>query len=281
MTIEVSTDVNEMPNIEVNTDSAQNTPQDIETNVFLGPKGDKGDRGPSGIEVSEREPIDSDVKIWLKPDGDSSNILKVKTSGAFIDIPSIKGESATIEIGSVEYGEDISVTNSGTPTHAVLDFVFPLEGGGEDPSNYDGIYYEDITDEDIDVDILEQGYVSDIEFEEALATKQDKGDYPTRLEVNQLIASLPKFKVVVGTRPETGEDMTIYLEPKEGTDNDIYNEYLWVNNAYELLGTTAVDLTDYLTASKLGVANISQPITEAEYEALTPDENTLYLIKEE
>lgn len=124
-------------------------------------------------------------------------------------------------------------------------------------------------------------YATNTDLQEGLATKQNVGDYPTRLEVNQLIASLPKFKVVVGTRPETGEDMTIYLEPKEGTDNDIYNEYLWVNNAYELLGTTAVDLTDYLTASKLGVANISKPMTEAEYEALTPDENTLYLIKEE
>lgn len=110
---------------------------------------------------------------------------------------------------------------------------------------------------------------------------QPKGDYPTRLEVSQIIASLPKFKIVVGARPLAGEDMTIYLEPKEGTQGDIYNEFLWVNDSYELLGTTAVDLTDYLTANKLGIAKISQPITEAEYEALTPDENTLYLIKED
>lgn len=139
-----------------------------------------------------------------------------------------------------------------------------------------GIKY--VTNDELEAELIK--YATNTDLQEGLATKQPVGDYPTRLEVNQLIASLPKFKVVVGTRPETGEDMTIYLEPKEGTDNDIYNEYLWVNNAYELLGTTAVDLTDYLTASKLGVANISQPITEAEYEALTPDENTLYLIKE-
>lgn len=52
--------------------------------------------------------------------------------------------------------------------------------------NYAGIYYEDIADEDIDVDILEQGYVSDLELKEALDTKQDKGDYALKEEIPSL-----------------------------------------------------------------------------------------------
>src|SRR5690606_15881003 len=45
------------------------------------------------------------------------------------------GQAATIEIGAVSQGQTPSVTNSGTATHAVLDFVLPkgqdgAPGGG-------------------------------------------------------------------------------------------------------------------------------------------------------
>jgi len=142
-------------------------------------------------------------------------------------------------------------------------------------------------------------YATNDALAKGLATKQPIGDYPTKQEVNALIASLPKFKIVVGQRPATGEDMTIYLEPKEGTQNDIYNEYLWANNQYELLGTTAVDLTDYVTTSQLNAGlNTKQPIgnyiqesdlslallpmTQSEYDALAQKEDSvIYLIKED
>lgn len=63
---------------------------------------------------------------------------------------------------------------------------------------------------------------------------------------NEVLA-LPTFTYkVVNELPETGEENIIYLVPKAGEGNDVHDEYIWVNSAYELIGTTAVDLSGYL-----------------------------------
>lgn len=51
---------------------------------------------------------------------------------------------------------------------------------------------------------------------------------------------------VVSTLPESGKAATIYLKSKTGTTNDIYDEYIWVNKKWELIGSTSVDLTGYM-----------------------------------
>ena len=159
-----------------------------------------------------------------------------------------------------------------------------------------GIFYDEIQDEDIDVEIISGGYVTKSDLELGLDTKQDKGDYATRTELTegldtkqakgnyalksdlnnlatkselptqvselindsnyatqtqvlQAIASIPQFSLsIVNALPTTGEKMTLYLVPKEGTNNDVYDEYIWIEqtSSFEHLGTTAVDLTDYV-----------------------------------
>lgn len=74
-------------------------------------------------------------------------------------------------------------------------------------------------------------------------------NYATQTQVLQAIASIPQFKLsIVGTLPATGEKMTLYFVPKEGAGNDIYNEYVWIEetSSFEFLGSTAIDLTDYV-----------------------------------
>lgn len=73
--------------------------------------------------------------------------------------------------------------------------------------------------------------------------------YADSTDIMQAIASIPQFKLsIVDELPSTGEKMTLYLVPKEGTDNDVYDEYIWIEQtaSFEHLGTTAVDLTDYV-----------------------------------
>lgn len=41
------------------------------------------------------------------------------------------------------------------------------------------------------------------------------------------------------------------MKSKTGSTNDVYDEYIWVNNKWELIGTTSVDLSGYLKASEL------------------------------
>lgn len=48
---------------------------------------------------------------------------------------------------------------------------------------------------------------------------------------------------VVQERPAVGEPSTIYFVPHEGDDNDIYDEFMYINGSWELIGTTQVDIS--------------------------------------
>lgn len=52
---------------------------------------------------------------------------------------------------------------------------------------------------------------------------------------------------VVQSLPQTGQAGVIYLISNGGSSSNVYDEYIWVNNGYEKIGTTDVDLTDYMT----------------------------------
>lgn len=59
--------------------------------------------------------------------------------------------------------------------------------------------------------------------------------------------------LIVQTLPTTDiQTNVIYLVPKSpsGT-NDIYNEYVYINNSWEMLGTTQIDLSGYVTTTSL------------------------------
>lgn len=57
---------------------------------------------------------------------------------------------------------------------------------------------------------------------------------------------------VVTTLPTTGEAGTIYLIASTTTSTqDIYDEYIWVNSAWEKIGSTATDLSGYVKTTDL------------------------------
>lgn len=56
---------------------------------------------------------------------------------------------------------------------------------------------------------------------------------------------------VVQTLPATGAVGTIYLISNSGTNPNIYDEYIYVNNGFEKIGTTDVDLTNYWSKTEL------------------------------
>lgn len=52
---------------------------------------------------------------------------------------------------------------------------------------------------------------------------------------------------VVEELPTTGEEGVIYLVPKSTSKTDnVYNEYMYINSNWELIGDTEADLTDYV-----------------------------------
>ena len=81
-----------------------------------------------------------------------------------------------------------------------------------------------------------------------LANYYLKSETYTKEEVIQLLGQLTtiNFKVV-DVLPESGESNLIYLLKKEGEANDVHDEYIWVEEKWEIIGSTKVDLTNYYT----------------------------------
>lgn len=67
---------------------------------------------------------------------------------------------------------------------------------------------------------------------------------------------------IVASLPATGEKGTIYLVAHAHGTGDAYDEYMWINNAFEKIGNTDIDLSGYVQEADL-VA-----ITTAEVDAM-------------
>lgn len=97
-----------------------------------------------------------------------------------------------------------------------------------------------------------------------LANYYLKTETYTQTEVNNLIGQIKTISIeVVDTLPTTGETNKIYFVPKAGETGDIYNEYIWINNSWELIGSTQVDLTGYATEDWVN-SKIADFVTDAQ-----------------
>lgn len=74
-----------------------------------------------------------------------------------------------------------------------------------------------------------------------------KNETFTKEEINNLVSQIPKFKIeVVQTLPTENISLSsIYLVTSASDEEDIYKEYIYTNNRWELLGIQKVDLSDY------------------------------------
>lgn len=81
--------------------------------------------------------------------------------------------------------------------------------------------------------------------EKALSARQGK-------ILKELIDNLANLQItVVDILPATGESNIIYLVKKAGTGTDIYDEYVYVEENWEKIGTTDVDLSNYYTKTQV------------------------------
>ena len=91
-----------------------------------------------------------------------------------------------------------------------------------------------------------------------IATKQDKLTAGDNIVISGNVISATGagggagFDMqVVDQLPATGKKGVIYLVPKDGAAPDVYDEYVWIDatQTFELIGSTKVDLSDYLPLS--------------------------------
>lgn len=77
-------------------------------------------------------------------------------------------------------------------------------------------------------------------------------NYYDKDEVNSLVAGLGQLNIkVVSVLPETGQDKTIYFLRVEGSTANHYDEYMFINGQWELVGSTGVDLDNYYNKSQV------------------------------
>lgn len=150
------------------------------TDGLPGAKGERGQDGKSAYEIAVANGYTGGEEEWLSSLQGLSGEPGARGKSAFESaggyqrfdtesewVASLKGakgddgKSATVAIGTVTTGETASVTNTGTATEAVLNFVLPAGGGGQ--SN--GLHTEIKT---VPVTVNAQG-IQTVEFEAKFA----------------------------------------------------------------------------------------------------------------
>lgn len=94
-------------------------------------------------------------------------------------------------------------------------------------------------------------YLTSIPAEYVTDTKLTAKGYQTSAQVSSAItsaiANITSFDFsVVTDLPATGKKGVIYLKSNSGSGQNVYDEFIWVNSKYELLGTTQMDLSGYM-----------------------------------
>lgn len=78
--------------------------------------------------------------------------------------------------------------------------------------------------------------------------KGDRGEKGEKGDTGEVAISF----VVVEALPTRAESGVMYLVPKEtASEQDIYDEYMYIGNAWEHIGTTEINLSDYYTKTEI------------------------------
>lgn len=92
------------------------------------------------------------------------------------------------------------------------------------------------------------GYQTSSEVQSAISTATT--DMATKTYVTQQLANINKKQIVTSTTEMTDAN-TIYLIANSGSGNNVYDEYIVIDGKAEKVGTTEVDLTNYVQDTDL------------------------------
>ena len=119
--------------------------------------------------------------------------------------------------------------------------------------------------------LLSQSKTTEQSLKDIIASA-DLNKYITEPKLQEELAKIKTLKKeVVQTLPATGQDDVIYLvKDAKGKANNAYLEYLWINGAFELIGSTEVDLSGYAKTKDLkDYAKKSDIRPEAKFKTMT------------
>lgn len=139
--------------------------------------------------------------------------------------------------------------------------VDKVEGKGLSTNDYDAAAVAKVaasqSASEVEAIVTSKGYQSASDVEAIVTGK----GYQTASDVSSAItAALSGFTgidfSIVEALPETGAKGIIYLVSNGGGNSNIYDEYIWVTDKFEKIGTTDVDLSGYLqSADVIAITN--------------------------
>lgn len=99
-------------------------------------------------------------------------------------------------------------------------------------------------------------------------------DVYTKTAIDDLIKGITSFEILtmdgLPESPAVGNEKKIhFVKVADASGNDIHDEYLWINGAWELVGTTRIDLSNYYTSAEVDA--LLQSITSFEYKIFGDD----------
>lgn len=249
------------------------------------PKGSKGDAGDSGktpiLEsvnaTSGETPSGSFTKNGVDEEGNPKYILNLTTPKGKDGQPAVFEQGTTTTLDPSEEARVEVVENGETPEgnpKYILNFFIPRgqtgpSGAGTGNVLVDaaglvsGKKYLFVPDSDNSSSGTFMEYAepviptktSDLTNNSGFITKAVndltnyylKSETYTKEEVQSLISAINSVTLQkVDSLPEPGESNVIYLVPKSGSGNDIYDEYIFIDGKPEHIGSTQVDLSNYV-----------------------------------
>lgn len=246
------------------------------------PKGDAGDSGKTPIlesvnATSGETPSGSFTKNGVDEDGNPKYILNLTTPKGKDGQPAVFEQGTTTTLDPSEEARVEVVENGETPEgnpKYILNFFIPRgqtgpAGAGTGNVLVDaaglvsGKKYLFVPDSDNSSSGTFMEYAepviptktSDLTNNSGFITKAVndltnyylKSETYTKEEVQSLISAVNSVTLQkVDSLPEPGESNVIYLVPKSGSGNDIYDEYIFIDGKPEHIGSTQVDLSNYV-----------------------------------
>ena len=187
-----------------------------------------------------------------------------------IDSISVNGTTQTITNKNVDITvptktSDLTNDGDGTSNFATESYV-DTNGGKIDVIKVNGTA-QTITNKEVDLTIPTK--VSDLTNDSGFITNTVnnltnyylKSETYTKTEVDNAISAISTLDIqVVQTLPTQDiSSTTIYLVPKStSATNNSYDEYIYTNNAWEKIGSTDVDLSNYWNSTNLVAITTSE-----------------------
>lgn len=201
----------------------------------------------------------------LTATGGAPNVIEiVKVNGTALTPDSDKAVNVVVPTKASELTNDVNLVIDANYVHTDNNYTLAEKQKLEGLKNYD--------DTEIKNQIAEAGKIDTIKVNGTAQTVTNKtveltiptnnnqltngAGYQTASDVNSLISTAladiqgMEYSIVTSL-PSTGEAGVIYLMSNSGENPNIYDEYIWVNNAFEKIGTTAVDMSGYVKTSDL------------------------------